>query len=114
MIGSLALYTCVTILQVSYNSLGFELSRDYHERTNIFAYRSFFQQISTILVGYLFYFCTLDLFGDTMTGAKYVGIGVGLVIFLFVLPTVFACAKAARNKRPNKKKYPSCGRLKQP
>ena len=48
-------YTCVTILQVSYNSLGFELSHDYHERTNIFAYRSFFQQVSNILLGYLFY-----------------------------------------------------------
>ena len=101
MIGSLALYTCVTILQVSYNSLGFELSRDYHERTNIFAYRSFFQQISTILVGYLFYFCTLDLFGDTMTGAKYVGIGVGLVIFLFVLPTVF-CVREGRSEQAAK------------
>ncbi len=99
--SSLGLYTCVTILQVSYNSLGFELSRDYHERTNIFAYRSFFQQISTMLVGYLFYFCTLDLFGDTMTGAKYVGLGVGLVIFIFVLPTVF-CVREGRSEQAAK------------
>ena len=52
-LASLGLYTCVTILQVSYNSLGFELSHNYHERTNIFAYRSFFQQISNILVSAL-------------------------------------------------------------
>ena len=106
MFGSLALYTCVTILQVSYNSLGFELSHDYHERTNIFAYRSFFQQISIILLGYLFYLCTLDYFGGTMTGAKYVGIGVGLVIFVFVLPTVFFTREGHAEQAEKQEKIP--------
>ena len=105
-LASLGLYTCVTILQVSYNSLGFELSHNYHERTNIFAYRSFFQQISNILVSYLFYFCTLDIFGDTMIGAKYVGIGVGLVIFIFLLPTVFFVREGHSEQAVKQEKIP--------
>jgi GPH family glycoside/pentoside/hexuronide:cation symporter len=106
LLGSLGLYTCVTILQVSYNSLGFELSHDYHERTNIFAYRSFFQQISNIVLGYLFYLCTLDYFADTMEGAKYVGMGLGLVIFLFMLPTVFFTREGHAAEAEKQEKIP--------
>jgi GPH family glycoside/pentoside/hexuronide:cation symporter len=87
--ASLGLYTCVTILQVANNSLGFEMSHDYHERTNIFAYRTVFGQASKFLIPYLYFFCQLDVFVDTMTGAKYVGVGLGILIFLFALPTAF-------------------------
>ena len=106
LLGSLALYTCVTVLQVSYNSLGFEMSKDYHERTNIFAYRTFFQQIATIFLGYLFYFCKLDVFGDTMTGARYVGIGVGIVIFLSMMPTVFFTREGHSEEAKQQEKIP--------
>ena len=106
LLGSLALYTCVTVLQVSYNGLGFEISHDYHERTNVFAYRSFFGQLSNILLGHLFYFCTLDVFGDTMTGARYVGIGVGVVIFLFLMPTVFLVREGHSDVAEKQEKIP--------
>lgn len=105
--ASLGLYTCVTILQVANNSLGFEMSHDYHERTNIFAYRTVFSQVAKFLIPYLYFFCQMDIFVDTMTGAKYVGAGLGILIFVFAMPTAFFTREGHAEQAEKQEKIPA-------
>ncbi len=89
MIFTLLHYTAVTVLQVPYNALGYELSSDYHGRTRVFAYRTFFAQIAKFILPGLFFLCQLPVFnGDAMVGVKWVGAATGLTIILLMLPTV--------------------------
>ena len=104
--GCLGLYTCVTILQVANNSLGFEMSHDYHERTNIFAYRTVFGQIAKFLIPYLYFFCQLDIFVDTMTGARWVGAGLGILIIMFAMPAAFFTREGHAEQAEKQEKIP--------
>ncbi|MEM1164684.1 MAG: MFS transporter [Planctomycetota bacterium] len=46
LITSLVFFTCLTIFAVPFNSLTYELTADYHERTRIQAYPTFFSKIA--------------------------------------------------------------------
>ncbi len=105
-LGSVGLYTCVTVLSVSYNALGFEMSPDYHERTVIFAYRAAFAQLSKVLLLYLYFFCQLDVFVDTMTGVRWVGLGLGILIFLLAMPSVLFVREGHAEKAAKQEKIP--------
>jgi GPH family glycoside/pentoside/hexuronide:cation symporter len=90
MIFTLLHYTAVTVFQVPYNAFGYELSSDYHGRTKVFAFRAIFAQIAKLLMPWMFFLCQLDIFGnDPMVGVKWVGGAAGIIIILFVIPTVF-------------------------
>mgnify|MGYP003112594583 CR=1 FL=1 len=89
MIFTLLHYTAVTIFQVPYNAFGYELSSDYHGRTKVFAYRTFFAQVAKLILPWTYFLCQLDIFNnDTMVGVKWVGATAGAIIILFILPTI--------------------------
>ncbi len=81
-------YTAVTVFQVPFNALGYEMATGYHEKTSVFAYRMCFGQIAKFLMPTLWFLCQLEIFrGDPMLGVKWVGAGVGLIIIVFILPS---------------------------
>ena len=92
MVGSLLLYTCVTVLQVPFNALGFELSPDYHERTRIMAYRFFFIQVANLIMPWFFWFSQLEVFGSVENGFRVTGLLLGVLIIGTVIPVVL-CSK---------------------
>lgn len=104
LIFALLHYSAVTVLQVSTDSFGYELSSSYTERTNVFAYRSFFAQISLFIMPWLFYLCQLDIFGGTMRGARFVGVGVGVICLALMLPAVFFCREGYRERAKKQEK----------
>jgi GPH family glycoside/pentoside/hexuronide:cation symporter len=83
-------YTFVTCFQVPYNALGYELSSSYHGRTKVFAYRAFFAAIAKFILPWMFWLTLRPMFGgDAMVGVKWVaGIG-GVIVILFIIPTIF-------------------------
>jgi glycoside/pentoside/hexuronide:cation symporter, GPH family len=100
-------YTAVTLFQVPYNALGYEMSSDYHGRTRVFAYRTFFAQFAKFVLPWLFYLCQLPIFnGDAMVGVKWAGGAAGLTIILFILPTLFKVKEGQAQKAKNQKKIP--------
>ncbi len=67
-------------------ALGLELSPDYHERTRVQVWRTYFQFIPTFTAGWFYWFCQRPFFGDALTGAKWLGAFGGLAILLTGLP----------------------------
>lgn len=74
-------FTAFTMYSVPYHALAFEMTPDYHEKTNVMAYRTTINGIAAIATGWLYALTQLPVFGgDTVTGARYSGIAVGLFI----------------------------------
>lgn len=90
LISSLVFYTLFAIYSVPYQTLGLELTPDYHERTRVMIMRTFLSQLAVLSMPWVFRLSQADFFGDTLTGARVVSIGAGLAIIgLGVLPGIF-------------------------
>ncbi len=90
LIGSLLLATAFTIYSVPYIAMSFELSRDYHERTRVMAYKVGMGKIGLIIVGSIFWWTQRPVFANTIEGMRYVGIAAGTIAFLVALvPAIF-------------------------
>lgn len=87
---SLLFYTAFTVFGVPYVALGYELSSDYHERTRVMSYRTWFQSLAGICIQWLFWLTQRDLFEDTVEGMRYVSIGMAVLMLLMgVAPGLF-------------------------
>lgn len=90
MVVSLLFYTAFTVFGVPYLAIGYEMSPDYHERTRIMSYRTWFQSVAGICIQWMFWLTQRDLFEDTVDGMRWVGIGMGiLMIIMGVAPGIF-------------------------
>lgn len=82
MLISILFYTAFTIFGVPFVALGYEMSPDYHERTRIMAYRTWFASVGGICIQWLFWLTQRDCFEDTVDGMRWVGIGVGILLLV--------------------------------
>jgi GPH family glycoside/pentoside/hexuronide:cation symporter len=86
----LLFYTAFTIFSVPYESLGYELTPDYDERTRIFGVRLCVNQLATFVIPWLFAISQWDIFGEGLLGIRVVGGLVGvLLIICGILPGIF-------------------------
>ena len=88
---SILFYTCFTIYSVPLNSLGYELTPDYDERTRVMAYKSFFGKVAEFLYNWIFPLTTLAVFASVMEGVRIVTWGVGILIMagIGIIPAIF-------------------------
>ena len=69
MIVSSTLYAPIlSVYDMSYQSLGAELTPSYHERTSVMAWKAYAQKISGMIAGAGFSFATLAIFANPLTG----------------------------------------------
>jgi len=88
LLSCIVFFTCYTIFAVPYNTLAMEMTPDYHEKTRIVAWRALFMKLSAIGIAWLFFFT--QQFKDTLTGMRWVGLGLAVVFVVFgVLPGLF-------------------------
>ena len=81
LLGScLLLYTAFAAFSVPYMALGLELTPDTRERTRVQAWRTYFNLIPIFTAGWFYWFCQRPIFGDALTGARWLGLIVGLAI----------------------------------
>ena len=92
---SLLFYTAYTLMEVPRGALGYEMTNDYHERTRIFAYCSFFINVGSLTIPWLYFLANLKIFGDEVNGMRYVGLG--LACFLVVSGMI--CAIVCKEKK---------------
>lgn len=88
---SILFFLCFTIYVVPYETLSAELSPDYHERTSVVAYRSFFSKVAIILGGWIFAITQLPIFENTMEGMRWTALGIGILILGTGLMPAFFC-----------------------
>lgn len=87
--GSLVFYTFVTVFCVPWTGMGFSLTPDYHERTRLMAVNNFMIAATILTFPWLFALTKLPVFEDGLQGARAVGWGVGVLIILFALLSVW-------------------------
>jgi GPH family glycoside/pentoside/hexuronide:cation symporter len=101
----LVLLFCNTLFNIPYQSLMMELTPDYHERTSITAYKSFFGKLMGLGLGWTWWFTQLSWWGDpetgqpdTLRGAQaLMWVIAGIVLVLGLLP-VFFCKERYYHK----------------
>lgn len=88
---SLIFYSASTVFQVPWNALGLSLSSNIEERTRIMAVRQFFSMCIGFGVPWTFWLTKRDVFSDTVEGARWVSIGIALLILIPGLVSTFFC-----------------------
>jgi GPH family glycoside/pentoside/hexuronide:cation symporter len=89
-------YTAVTVFEIPHGALGMEMTADYHERTRLFAAKSFIGNMGAMATPWLYGLAQLELFkgagGNETDGMRYVSI----IVALIVLPCVIICYLVCR------------------
>lgn len=87
----LLFYVAYTMYTVPLNSLGFEMTPDYQERTRVWAFNTYFNKIGEIGCGWLFWLATLTVFGSVLHGVRVVGWTLSILVLglLGVIPALF-------------------------
>jgi GPH family glycoside/pentoside/hexuronide:cation symporter len=93
LILSTLFFTAYSVFTIPWNALGYELSKDYNERTNVMAYRGFLASLaSALLMPWPYKLCFMKLFGtvNEIQGVRVVGIIYGsMMILLGIIPAIF-------------------------
>ncbi|MCK5473616.1 MAG: MFS transporter [Planctomycetes bacterium] len=80
--ASVFFYTAITVFDVPRGALGYEMTDDYHERTRLFAYSSFIINVGALSTPWLYWLATRSIFKDEIVGMRYVGLVMGVLLFL--------------------------------
>lgn len=84
-------YVGYTMYSVPLNSLGYEMTPDYEERTRVWSFASFFNKIGELSYSWVFPLTTLAIFASVLQGVQIVGWVVAIIILggMGILPGLF-------------------------
>ncbi len=117
MVTSLIFYTCLTVWAVPYQSLGYEITANYHERTAVMSVTSFFMKCGELLSQWIFPLAQLAIFASVLQGVRMVTIGIAVLFFAIagMIPGFFVkerfsgqAAQAIKKKKTPPKFWRSC------
>ncbi|MDB4135310.1 MFS transporter [Gammaproteobacteria bacterium] len=98
---SLVFYLGITIFGIPFVAMGYEMSDDFHERTQIMAIAQFIGQFAWIIVPW-FWVLIYDpsVFADPASGSRQLSIIVGITCTLLaVIPAIFIKSKSSLNEK---------------
>jgi glycoside/pentoside/hexuronide:cation symporter, GPH family len=92
-----------TMFVVPFTALAFEMTGDYNERTRVIVWRQILGTVAGLLIPWLYKFCRAPIFGgDEVTGIKYVGGAVAVIIAVTgIVPALF-CRERGRAQSQDK------------
>jgi len=80
-VTSLFFYTVVPVYSIPHGALGMEMTEDYHEKTNLFAFASFIGNIGALTLPWVYFLANRPVFGgDTVNGIKWVCLGMSVIL----------------------------------
>ncbi len=106
LVMSLLFYTAVTVYAVPQQSLGVEMTNDYHERTRVFSYSAFFISLAGIVLPWFYWLANRSCFTDEVEGMKWVGTAVGLALMLCGIACSLICKEGKREQAMHQEKMP--------
>ncbi len=88
---SVLFYTAYTVFSVPYSSLTYEMTPDYHERTRVMAYCSFFLKVGEFGYQWIFPLTQLSIFASALIGIRSIGwmMGFGVLTIIGLMPALF-------------------------
>ncbi|AHF93122.1 sodium:melibiose symporter [Opitutaceae bacterium TAV5] len=88
---SILFFTFQTFFTIPWTALGFELTPDYNERTRVMELRAYMGTAVGLVVPWTYAFTQLPVWGgSTITGARWMGVCVGILIILSgLIPVIF-------------------------
>mgnify|MGYP001300060999 CR=1 FL=1 len=91
LLTTLLFFSAFTVFSIPLTSLSYEMTPDYHERTRVMAFWSFFVTTGNLAINWYAPATHWDVFGGPLTGARWVGVVIGALIFagFGVLPAIF-------------------------
>ena len=90
-ITSILYFLAYTVFSIPLTSLTYELTPDYHERTRVMTYWAFFVTLGNLAINWYAPIATWKGFGDTLTGARWIALAIGVLVFagVGILPAIF-------------------------
>jgi len=79
---SVLFYLCNSVWAVPYQSLGYEVSPDYNERTGIMGMQAVFYKLASLLYQWIFPLAQLAIFASVMDGIRTVTVFVAVAVFI--------------------------------
>jgi GPH family glycoside/pentoside/hexuronide:cation symporter len=102
LVASIIYYTAYAIFTVPWIAFGLELSSDYHERTNVQAWKNVLQAVGGLFLGALWWL-SLRLGTNEVEGVKWVGIIFGcLIAAAGLMPAIFLRERPTATGRQKK------------
>lgn len=102
LVTSTVFFLCNTVWGVPYQSLGYEITADYHERTRVMAVQAVFIKVAGFIYQWVFPLAQLAFFATVIQGVQAVTIGIGVVIFgpAGCLPALLVRERFAKQPKP--------------
>lgn len=101
LVCSILLFICYGAFSMTHQALGYELSDDYHVRTQVVAVRAFYFAMAALCGGWLYWLALRPFFGNEITGIRWVSVGMAALILIAGLIPVFTCRERFQNVRPS-------------
>jgi GPH family glycoside/pentoside/hexuronide:cation symporter len=73
-------FSTYTVFIIPYGALGYEITRDYDERTRLLAWPNYIGLLGSLSIPWLYSLALLPVFGGAVTGARWVSVILGLLI----------------------------------
>lgn len=80
-----------TVYSVPWTALGFELTPDYHERTQVMVYRALLTKGIWFIIPWLWYWSQNPIFSNPLVGMRWIGLGLGVIIIGTSLMCFLGC-----------------------
>jgi GPH family glycoside/pentoside/hexuronide:cation symporter len=88
---SVVFYAFMSLFAVPWGAMGLSMTPDYHERTRLMATNAFMSALAAILLSWLYPLIKLPVFPDSITGARWVAVGLSVVTVVLGLVAVALC-----------------------
>ena len=101
LLWSLVFYVGLTIFSVPYVAMGYEMSNDFHERTNIMAVAQFIGQWAWVIAPWFWVIMDdLSFFESGEVAVRELAIWVGIICMVFaMIPAIFIKSKSTLNEK---------------
>jgi len=88
---SVVFYAFMSLFAVPWGAMGLSMTADYHERTRLMATNAFMSALAAILLSWLYALIKLPVFPDSITGARWVAVGLSVVTVVLGFVAVALC-----------------------
>lgn len=91
LVVSVVFYLFMSLFAVPWGALGLSMTADYHERTRLMATNAFWCAAAAILLSWLYALIKLPVFPDSIAGARWVSVGMAVLMTVLALVAVVFC-----------------------